>query len=74
MTASMSRKGNCLDNAAIKNYSRHLKAELLSLKKCTSAAELGRTVKEYISFYNKERIQIKLNKLAPIEYRRQLKA
>ena len=72
MTASMSRKGNCLDNAAMENFFGHLKTELLYLEKFASAAQLGRAVKAYIRYYNEERIQIKLNKLAPVAYRRQL--
>jgi len=70
--ASMSRKGNCLDNAAMESFFSHLKTELLYLEKFTSAAQLARAVRAYIRYYNEERIQIKLNKLAPVAYRRQL--
>jgi putative transposase len=72
MIASMSRKGNCLDNAAMENFFGHLKAELLYLEKFHSLIELEAAVRRYIKYYNEERIQIKLNKLAPIAYRRQL--
>jgi transposase InsO family protein len=72
MTASMSRKGNCLDNAAMESFFSHLKTELLYLETFASSAMLRRAVRAYIRYYNEERIQIKLNKLAPVEYRRQL--
>lgn len=72
MTASMSRKGNCLDNAAMENFFGHLKSELLYLEKFQSPDELETAVRAYITYYNEERIQLKLNKLAPLAYRRQL--
>lgn len=72
MQSSMSRKGNCLDNAAMESFFSHLKTELLYLEKFTSAAQVKRAVRAYIRYYNEERIQIKLNKLAPVAYRRQL--
>lgn len=72
MQASMSRKGNCLDNAAMESFFSHLKAELLYLEKFASAVQMKRAVRAYIRYYNEERIQIKLNKLAPVAYRRQL--
>lgn len=72
MQASMSRKGNCLDNAAMESFFSHLKTELLYLEKFTSAAQLAQAVRTYIRYYNEERIQMKLSKLAPSAYRRQL--
>lgn len=72
MRASMSRKGNCLDNAAMESFFSHLKTELLYLENFTSAAQLQREVRTYIRYYNEERIQLKLDKLAPVAYRRQL--
>lgn len=74
MTASMSRKGNCLDNAAMENFFGHLKSELLYIEKFQSPAKMERAVRAYIRYYNKERIQLKLDKLAPIAYRCQLTA
>lgn len=72
MIGSMSRKGNCLDNASIENFFGHLKSELLYLEKFQSPAQLRRAVQAYIRYYNEERIQLKLNKLAPVAYRNQL--
>jgi putative transposase len=74
MIGSMSRKGNCLDNASMENFFGHLKSELLYLEKFQSADHLKRAVREYIRYYNEERIQLKLNKLAPVAFRNQLAA
>uniref|UniRef100_UPI001C3F359D IS3 family transposase n=1 Tax=Brevibacillus dissolubilis TaxID=1844116 RepID=UPI001C3F359D len=71
---SMSRRGNCHDNAAIESFFSHLKAEALYPYHISTVDELQRRIEEYIRFYNEERLQIKLNKLTPIEYRRQLAA
>ena len=68
---SMSRPGHCLDNAAIESFFSHLKAEALYLHDIQDVAEAQMLIEQYISFYNEERIQIKRNKLTPVEYRRQ---
>ncbi|WP_143286928.1 IS3 family transposase, partial [Caenibacillus caldisaponilyticus] len=68
---SMSRKGNCLDNAAMESFFSHLKTEALypyDIQHCNQAQNL---IHNYIFFYNEERIQLKLNRLTPVEYRRQ---
>jgi transposase InsO family protein len=72
MSASMSRKGNCLDNACIESFFGHLKSELFHFKNFNSAKEVISAVKKYIHFYNNERFQSKLNNLTPIEYRNQV--
>lgn len=74
MIGSMSRKANCLDNASMENFFGHLKSELLYLDKFQSADQLIQAVRAYIRYYNEERIQLKLNKLAPVAYRNQLAA
>lgn len=66
---SMSRKGNCLDNAIIENFFGVLKSELFYLKKYNSILELTNEIKEYIKYYNNERIRINLNGMSPVEYR-----
>lgn len=66
---SMSRKGNCLDNAIIENFFGVLKSELFYLKKYTSIKELIKEIKQYIKYYNNERIRINLNGMSPVEYR-----
>jgi putative transposase len=69
ITQSMSRKGNCLDNAVIENFFGILKSELYYLKKYESIAQLKKEIKEYIDYYNKERIKLNLNGMSPIQYR-----
>jgi transposase InsO family protein len=69
ITQSMSRKGNCLDNAVIENFFGILKSELFYQKKYNSIAQLKKEIEEYINYYNKERIKLNLNGLSPIQYR-----
>jgi putative transposase len=71
---SMSRRGNCYDNAAMESFFSHLKTEALYPYHIPDVAEAQRRIEEFIRFYNEERIQLKLNKLTPVEYRRQLAA
>lgn len=66
---SMSRKGNCLDNAVIENFFGTLKSELYYLKKYTSRNQLKKEIEEYIQYYNKDRIKSNLKGMSPIEYR-----
>jgi transposase InsO family protein len=66
---SMSRKGNCLDNAIIENFFGTLKSELFYIQKFASLKELKREIKQYINYYNNERIKSNLNKMSPIQYR-----
>lgn len=69
ITQSMSRKGNCLDNAVIENFFGTLKSELFYIQKFKSIAHLKIEIKEYINYYNNERIKSNLNKMSPVEYR-----
>jgi len=71
---SMSRRGNCYDNASMESFFSHLKVEALYPYDIRSIDEAQRRIEEYIRFYNEERAQRKLNKLTPLEYRRQLAA
>ncbi|WP_456084013.1 transposase, partial [Megamonas funiformis] len=66
---SMSRKGNCLDNAVIENFFGLLKSELFYLKKFKSGEDFIKELKSYIKYYNTKRIKIKLKGLSPVEYR-----
>lgn len=68
---SMSRGGNCYDNASIESFFSHLKTEGLSLYSIRTWSEAQRRIEKYIHFYNTKRPQRKLNKLTPVEYRRQ---
>ncbi|WP_250629763.1 IS3 family transposase [Aureibaculum algae] len=69
ITQSMSRKGNCLDNAVIENFFGILKSELFYLNKYRSITQLKKDIKEYIKYYNNERIKPNLKGMSPIEYR-----
>ncbi|MNM91025.1 Integrase core domain protein [compost metagenome] len=68
---SMSRKGNCLDNAAMESFFGTLKSEFFYLKRFESVEELKAGLEEYIHYYNHDRIRLKLNGLSPVSYRTQ---
>jgi putative transposase len=68
---SMSRKGNCLDNAAMESFFSTLKSELFYLEKFDSTDALKRKIINYIDYYNNDRIKLKLNGLSPVQYRTQ---
>ncbi|MCC0688992.1 DDE-type integrase/transposase/recombinase [Clostridioides sp. ES-S-0056-01] len=65
---SMSRKGNCWDNAPIESFFSHFKSELIYLIDTTDPKKMISLINDYIYFYNNERIQLK-NGMSPIEYR-----
>jgi putative transposase len=71
MLQSMSRKGNCLDNAAMESFFGILKSEFYYTKKFTVADDFIKELKEYIWYYNHERIKTKLKGLSPVQYRNQ---
>ena len=66
---SMSRKGNCLDNAVMENFFGLLKSELLYLQKFESLDEFREELEKYIYYYNHQRIKGKLKGLSPVQYR-----
>lgn len=68
---SMSRKGNCLDNAVMENFFGLLKSELFYLKKFESLESFKNELIEYLDYYNNRRIKAKLNGLTPALHRRQ---
>lgn len=69
ITQSMSRKGNCLDNAVIENFFGILKSELFYLKKYDSIPQLKKEINDYIHYYNHDRIKLNLKGMSPIQYR-----
>ncbi len=71
ITQSMSRKGNCLDNATMENFFGLLKSELLYLQKFDSIEEFEKELDCYIYYYNNVRIKLKLKGLSPVQYRNQ---
>lgn len=68
---SMSRKGNCLDNAVMENFFGLLKSELLYLKEFESMEHFKKELENYIHYYNHKRIKAKLKGLSPVQYRTQ---
>jgi transposase InsO family protein len=66
---SMSRKGNCLDNAIIENFFGILKSEMFYTQKFKSVEQLKQEIIKYIIYYNSQRIKSNLNKMSPIKYR-----
>lgn len=68
---SMSRKGNCLDNAVIENFFGLLKSELLYLQEFQSMEHFKLELVEYLDYYNNYRIKAKLKGL-PSAIHRQL--
>lgn len=67
---SMSRRGNCYDNAMAENFFSILKSECLNRHKLSSFAQARSLIDDFIWFYNHERFQLK-TKLTPLEKRRQ---
>jgi putative transposase len=68
---SMSRKGNCYDNAVMENFFGHLKEELFHRVRFLNTKALETALHEYIRWYNTERISTKLKGLSPVQYRAQ---
>jgi putative transposase len=68
---SMSRKGNCLDNAVMENFFGLLKSELLYLQEFDSMEQFKEQLVEYLDYYNNCRIKVKLKGLPPAVHRRQ---
>jgi transposase InsO family protein len=65
---SMSRRGNCWDNAPIESFFGHLKDEV-DIKSCKTLDELRREIDKYITYYNHFRYQWNLKKMTPVQYR-----
>ena len=66
---SMSRKGNCLDNAVMESFFGRLKAECFYGREFNTREEIVNAVRDYLDYYNHRRIQLKLKGLSPIQYR-----
>jgi transposase InsO family protein len=66
---SMSRKGNCLDNAVMENFFGLLKSELLYLQEFDSLENFKTELINYLDYYNNHRIKAKLKGLAPAQHR-----
>lgn len=68
---SMSRKGNCLDNAVAENFFGHFKEEFVRPGQFTSLNHFKAELAKYIDWFNHDRIQLKLKGLSPVDYRTQ---
>ena len=66
---SMSRKGNCMDNGAMENFFGRLKVEMFYGEKFETVDEFVHRLKEYIDYWNNERISLKLKGMSPVQYR-----
>ena len=64
---SMSRKGNCWDNAPQESFFGHMKDEI-NLTGMTEFEQIKKAIDDYIDYYNNERYQWDLAKLAPNEF------
>lgn len=64
---SMSRKGNCWDNAPQESFFGHMKDEI-DIRNCNTLEELKAIIDDYMDYYNNERYQWELAKLSPNEY------
>lgn len=69
ITQSMSRKGNCYDNAVIESFFGIMKSELLYLKEFESVEHFKQELAKYIEYYNHKRIKAKLKGMSPVQYR-----
>jgi transposase InsO family protein len=69
VTQSMSRKGNCFDNAVIESFLGTLKVGYFHLAEIDSLDALEAGVHDYIHYYNHERIKLGLQGLSPVDYR-----
>jgi putative transposase len=65
---SMSRRGNCWDNACIENFFGHLKCEMPCFGSPQTFEEVQNTIADYMFYYNEIRIQNKYG-MSPVEYR-----
>jgi putative transposase len=71
MTPSMSRKGNCYDNACIESFHNLFKRECIYLSHFTSRKQAKQAIFEYIEcFYNRKRIHSSIGYVSPVHYER----
>jgi len=71
LTQSMSRKGNCIDNAPIESFFGHFKDDV-DYKEAETFNELNDMIDEYMDYYNNKRHQWDIKKMTPTEYKNHL--
>ncbi|WP_141522257.1 IS3 family transposase [Bacillus pseudomycoides] len=69
MNVSMSRKGNCYDNACVESFFSHLKSECFYRNEFHEKEGIFKSIRRYMKYYNNRRFQKKLNNLSPIEFK-----
>jgi len=69
ITQSMSRKGNCLDNAMMENFFGLMKNELLYTNKFESIEDFEGALRKYVDWHNNKRIKLRLKGMSPVQYR-----
>ncbi|WP_143139370.1 IS3 family transposase [Alkalibacterium sp. 20] len=67
---SMSRKGNCIDNAPMESFFGILKQAMYYGEPLKSFEELKKAIEDYIIDYNQSRLKRKLNRQSPVNYRK----
>lgn len=73
ITQSMSRKGNCWDNAVAESFFKTIKYEWINRFKYTSYNQLYNSINEYLNWYNTERLHSSLGYCTPLEIELKLK-
>jgi transposase InsO family protein len=68
VTLSMSRVGNCWDNAPVESFFSSLKAELVSQARWTTHNQAEAAVADYLRFYNHQRLHSALDYRSPVQY------
>lgn len=69
ITQSMSRKGNCYDNAVIESFFGIMKSEFLYLNEFESVDHFKLELERYMDYYNHKRIKSRLKGMSPVQYR-----
>ena len=72
ITVSMSRRGNCWDNAVVESFFATLKTELVRPAHWASPAQAIHDLRAYLAWYNDERLHSTLNYVSPVTYEQQL--
>lgn len=70
ITQSMSRKGNCYDNAVIESFFGTFKCETLRLYQINTIEQLKQELQDYVNYYNQERLKSTLGYRSPFQYRK----